>query len=124
VNPFITPRALSEPPSNRLRSRFATASRRNAWIAVAFSFAFFGLVLYWPQITQHRLSENAIGVSLLVLIALSLIASICVLAFSYRFTVARVFAGIGVLMNVGLVSVLAFIYWVLNYSGIDFRGAG
>ena len=124
VNPFIPPHALSERPSSRPRFRFATASRRNAWMAIAFSFAFFGLVLYWPQITKHRISDNAIVVSLHALIALSLIASICVLAFTYRFTAARVFGGIGVLMNVGLVSVLAFIYWVLNFSGIEFTGPG
>jgi hypothetical protein len=124
VNPSTPPQALSERPRSRLRFRFATASRRNAWMAVASFYAFFGLVLYWPQLTKHRLNDNAIVVSMFVLIALSLIASICVLAFSYRFAVARVFGGIGVLMNVGLVSVLAFIYWVLNYSGIEFTGPG
>ncbi|TWT86396.1 hypothetical protein [Stieleria varia] len=93
-------------------------------MAVVSSFALFGLVTYWPQLTKNWLDDIATAVSMFALIALSLICSICVVVFSYRFTVARVFGGISVLMNVGLVLLLAFIYWVLNYSGIEFAGPG
>ena len=122
MNPFVPTQALIERPCGTPHFRFATASRRNAWIAVASSFAFFGLVTYWPQLTKHTLDDGTMAVSTFALIALSLIYSICVVVFSRRFTVARIFGGISVLMNLGIVSVLAFIYWVLNYSGIEFPG--
>ena len=93
-------------------------------MAVVSSFAFLGLVMYWPQLTKNRLCDNAIVTSMFAVVALSLITSICVVAFSYRFTVARVFGGISVLMNVGLALLLTLIYWVLNYSGIEFTGPG
>tara|TARA_A100001391_G_scaffold153747_1_gene111593 strand:+ start:554 stop:967 length:414 start_codon:yes stop_codon:yes gene_type:complete len=124
VNPFAPVVSLIERPSVNPRFSFATASRRNAWMAVVSSFAFLGLVMYWPQLTKNRLCDNAIVTSMFAVVALSLITSICVVAFSYRFTVARVFGGISVLMNVGLALLLTLIYWVLNYSGIEFTGPG
>tara|TARA_R110002073_G_scaffold154858_9_gene310112 strand:+ start:7052 stop:7456 length:405 start_codon:yes stop_codon:yes gene_type:complete len=110
VTPYKLPQEPVTIPFDHRRWRAATASGRVAWTAVAFSFSFFGVVVYWPQLSKHHLSESTIAVAMLVLIVLSLITSIYVVALAYRFTVARVFGVISLLMNIGLVAILAFIY--------------
>jgi hypothetical protein len=124
VNPFKPTEALADGHHESRRLRFATYSRGKAWLAVTMSFLVLGSAMYSPQLAKTYLHDQAIAASIFTLFALSLSISICVFAFASRFAVARVFNAISVLMNVGLVVILGFIYWVLNYSGIEFPGPG
>lgn len=86
------------------------------------SFLLLSFAMYSPQFAKTYLHDKAIAASIFALFALSLSISICVFVFAYRFTSTRTFSAISVLINVGLVAILGFMYWVLNYSGIEFPG--